>query len=114
MPKTLTPGVRPVAVLLLLMGIAPQSSRAQTPQPIVFDVRFPSPEKHVAEVLAAVPTNGRAAIETMMAVWSPGFYRIEDYAKEVESFQARTPEGTELEVAQPAKNRWRIRTRGGP
>jgi hypothetical protein len=26
----------------------------------------------------------------MMAVWSPGFYRVEDYAKRVQGLSART------------------------
>ena len=68
----------------------------------------------VAEVDAMVPTGGRASIELMMAVWSPGFYRVEDYAKRVRDLSARAPDGTKLEVQQPKKNRWRLETGGRP
>ena len=60
-----------------------------------------------------VPTEGRPAVELMMAVWSPGFYRVEDYARKVEGVSARTPDGMALEVESTRKNRWRIANKGG-
>ena len=60
-----------------------------------------------------VPTEGRPAVELMMAVWSPGFYRVEDYARKVEGLSARTPDGMALEVEATRKNRWRIANKGG-
>ena len=85
---------------------------ARTPEPIIYTVRL-LPETQAADVQAIVPTDGRAAIEVMMAVWSPGFYRVENYARYVEGLTARTPDGTVLEVSQPRANRWRIQTSGG-
>ncbi len=79
---------------------------------VVFTVRFPSPTSHVAEVEAVIPTSKRAAVELIMPVWTPGYYRVENYARRVQDFAARTPEGTALEVEQPQPNRWRIRTGG--
>ena len=35
------------------------------------------------------PRPGARAIEIMMAVWSPGFYRVEDYARRVEELSAK-------------------------
>ena len=58
------------------------------------------------------PTAGRPAIEIMMAVWSPGFYRVEDYARRVEDLSAKAADGTELKVEHPEKNRWRVETGG--
>ena len=58
------------------------------------------------------PTSGRPAIEIMMAVWSPGFYRVEDYAKRVEDLSAKAADGTVLKVEHPEKNRWQIETGG--
>ena len=49
-----------------------------------------------------------------MAVWSPGFYRVEDYARKVEGVSARTPDGAPLEVEATTKNRWRISGKGAP
>ena len=47
-----------------------------------------------------------------MPVWSPGYYRVQDYAKQVDSFAARTPDGMPLAVTHHEKNRWRIQTDG--
>ncbi len=50
----------------------------------------------------------------MMAVWSPGFYRVEDYAKRVEDLGAVALDGTPLKVEHPEKNRWKVETGGRP
>jgi len=47
-----------------------------------------------------------------MPVWAPGFYRVEDYANQVEGLEARTPDGMKIDVEQTRKNRWRI-AKGG-
>src|SRR6185295_5597185 len=70
------------------------------------------PETHYAEIEATIPTERRASIELMMPVWSPGFYRVEDYASRVQNLAARLPDGKALPVEQPQKNRWRIQTSG--
>jgi predicted metalloprotease with PDZ domain len=88
-------------------------SRAETPEPILYTLKFPAPEKHVAEVEAVFPTDKRSSLDLMMAVWSPGFYRVQDYARRVEGFTARSTDGARLDVEQPQKNRWRVQTRGG-
>lgn len=98
---------------LTLVGIAPQTKAARRLEPITYIVRFPSPDTQVAEVRVRVHTARRPTIEMMMAVWSPGFYRIEDYASRVQDFTAQTPDGTRLEV-EARKNRWRIHTSGKP
>jgi predicted metalloprotease with PDZ domain len=100
------------AIVLGVVGLIPRAAAAEQPEPIIYTVRFPSPEKHLAEVEAVVPTGGRPAVELMMALWSPGFYRVEDYARKVENLSARTPDGAPLGVESTTKNRWRISSKG--
>ena len=102
-----------LGIVLGLAGLPASAGAAEGPEPIAYTVRFPSPEKHIAEVEAVVPTEGRPAVELMMAVWSPGFYRVEDYARKLEGLSARTPDGMALEVEVTRKNRWRIANKGG-
>jgi predicted metalloprotease with PDZ domain len=83
-------------------------------EPIVYTVKFPEPAKHYALVEAVVPTGKQAAVELMMPVWTPGFYRVENYAGKVDNLSARTPEGKMLPVEQPRKNRWRVQVGGAP
>jgi predicted metalloprotease with PDZ domain len=99
----------------MLLGLASPASRAR-PVPAVeeisFTVRFPAPDKHIAEVEARYPTNGRASVELMMPIWTPGFYRVENYAGQVRDLSANTPDGQALQVEQPKKNRWTVQTGG--
>ena len=85
---------------------------AQAIEPIVYTVKVPKPDSHAAWVEAVFPTSGRPAVEIMMAVWSPGFYRVEDYAKRVEDLAAKAADGSVLKVERPVKNRWKIETGG--
>jgi predicted metalloprotease with PDZ domain len=96
-------------VLVLLSELA----RAEAPEPIRYTVKFPAAEKHLAEVEAVVPTEKRQSIELMMPVWSPGFYRVQDYVRRVEGLAARSAERATLEVEQQ-KNHWKITTGGAP
>jgi predicted metalloprotease with PDZ domain len=63
-------------------------------------------------VEATIPSKNAQAIELMMPVWTPGFYRVENYAAKVQDLAARTPDGNELKVEQSKKNRWLIQTGG--
>jgi predicted metalloprotease with PDZ domain len=85
---------------------------ARAAEPIVYTVKFPAPETHLAEVEAVFPADKSAAIELLLPVWSPGFYRVEDYASHVQNLSARTAEGQPLVVEPPSKNRWRVATQG--
>jgi predicted metalloprotease with PDZ domain len=100
----------PLAALLLTLLCITQGAYAA--EPIVYTVKFPAPASHIAEVEAVFPTGKQAMIELLLPVWSPGFYRVEDYASRVQNLSVRTAEGQQLVVEQPQKNRWRIATQG--
>lgn len=104
--------VVPVLLLVGLIGPAPRARSAPDAEPITYTVRFPAPDKHVAEVEASFPTGGGKTLELMMPRWTPGFYRVENYADKVQDLVAKTPGGDTLKVEQPKKNRWTIQTGG--
>jgi predicted metalloprotease with PDZ domain len=81
---------------------------------IIYTVKFPEPAKHSTLIEMLVPTGKRESIDLCMAQWSPGFYRLENYAGRLRTLAARTPDGKQLDIEQPRKNRWRIRTQGAP
>lgn len=112
MRKRVSLGLLFVLFLAALTHLAPPARTAPAPEPIVYTVKFPAPDKHLAQVEATIPTGGQASVELMMPVWSPGFYRIEDYAGRVQELSARAPDGTALRVEQPKKNRWQVQTGG--
>ncbi len=88
-------------VLLGLIGFCPRVVSAQSLEPIIYTVKISSPEKHIAEVVAAVPAKGYESIELMMPIWSPGYYRVEDYAKRISDLSARTQDGRTLDLTRP-------------
>lgn len=82
-------------------------------EPIVYRLRAPSPASHILEVEASIPVDAsKDSVEIRMARWSPGFYRIEDYAGKVQDLTARAENGAALGVEKSRPNRWLIRTGG--
>lgn len=104
--------LRSLIAALTLSGLVCAAPLARAAEPIIYTVKFPAPDTRIAEVEASFPTGKQATIELMMPVWSPGFYRVEDYASRVQSLSARTADGKTLSVEQPQKNRWRVETGG--
>jgi predicted metalloprotease with PDZ domain len=103
----------PCLVLALALAAAGLHG-APSPMPISYTLRFPAPQTHYVEVEARIPTDGRPAIELMMAVWTPGSYLLREYSRTVEEVSAATEAGEPLSVEKSAKNRWRIGTRQAP
>jgi predicted metalloprotease with PDZ domain len=103
--------LRVVSIVMVvgLTGVAPARS-LQVVEPITYTVKFPAPSRHLAAVEAVFPAEGRASVELMMPVWTPGFYRVENYADKIQELSARTPDGQALRVEQSRKNRWSIST----
>ena len=108
------PARRTRAFIAAALCLAPLCAAAQQLQSIVYTLRAPQPATHVLQVEATVPTERRDSVDLMMAIWSPGYYRIEHYETRVRGFAARAGDGTALRFTQPAANRWRVYTAGRP
>src|SRR5262245_3168227 len=101
-----------LAVVVSIALAAPTRLEAQKLEPIAYTVRIPAPDSHFVEVEALVPTGGRGSIELMMPIWSPGYYRVEDYAAQVSDVAAKTTDGKTLSIEKTDKNHWRLDTGG--
>ena len=106
-----------IIVALVVVGVVPplsaQTARSARVEPIRYVVSFPAPETHYIEIAATVPTGGRADVELMMAVWTPGSYLIREYQRNVERVTA-SASGRPLAIEKSSKNRWRVVTGGAP
>ena len=100
------------AAAALLMTYADSAAAQTAVEPIRYTVSFPAPQTHYMEVTAAVPTERRADVELMMAVWTPGSYLVREYERNVEAVTAAAPDGKALAVVKSDKNRWRVTTGG--
>jgi predicted metalloprotease with PDZ domain len=85
---------------------------AQKLEPLVYTIRFPEPASKTFTVDVAVPTGKRESVELMMAIWSPGFYGIQNYADRVTAFKATAADGATLDVQKPSGSRWVVATGG--
>lgn len=81
-------------------------------EPVRYSVRFPAPQTHYVEVEARIPAAGKAEVELMMPVWTPGSYLVREYAGKVEGFAAKKLDGSALEWSRSRKNRWKVATGG--
>ncbi|MGE4620064.1 MAG: PDZ domain-containing protein [Planctomycetota bacterium] len=57
------------------------------------------------------PTDG--ILKLWMPVWTPGSYKIRDYARHIEEIEATDPAGNVLPIDRPTKNSWLIKTTPG-
>lgn len=101
-----------VVALVLTLAVTAFLEAAPRVEPAVYTVRFPAPADHLASIEATFPTGGQASIEIMLPIWSPGYYKVEDYAAQVRDLTARTTSGRALAVERIPPNRWRIATGG--
>ncbi len=101
-------------VHLLLGGLRVACVQAQAAEPVRYAMRAPAPETHVVEVVMTIPSRGLPEVEVMMPVWSPGYYRVEDYAEQLLDLAAEREDGRSLHVEVAHPNRWRVTTGGAP
>jgi predicted metalloprotease with PDZ domain len=100
-----------VAMIALAVAVA-QPAAAQELAPIAYVIRIPAPATHEIVVQATVPTSGQPSLDLMMPTWSPGYYRVEDYAANLRDVTAETLDGQPLVVEKTNANHWRVVTRG--
>lgn len=84
----------------------------QAAAPIRYTISFPAPRTHYIDVVALVPTAGKAQVDLMMAVWTPGSYLVREFARHVEAVRAFGAGDAALPIVKTQKNRWRVTTHG--
>lgn len=94
----------------IMSTLPPPDARAA--EPIRYSVRFPAPQTHYVEVEARIPTAGKAEVELMMPVWTPGSYLVREYAGKVEDLAVKKADGSPLTATKSRKNRWKVATGG--
>ena len=103
-----------VALVALVGGV--QWAAAQALEPIAYVIRIPDPATHEIVVEATMPatvsSSGSSSLDLMMPTWSPGYYRVEDYAANVREISAQTIDGQPLVIEKTNGNHWKVDTRG--
>lgn len=81
-------------------------------QEVSYHLQVVDRAQQTARVTARFPTKDQDELLLFAACWSPGYYRLEKYWERWSQFTAQADTGKQLELTQPAPNRWRIATQG--
>jgi predicted metalloprotease with PDZ domain len=104
------------AIRLLLIGLAFLAatgiSRGDQQGALEFTVSMERPHRHYYHVLLRCQGLGNDVIDFKLPAWTPGYYRIMDYARNVLNFRVENEAGTPLAWEKTAKNTWRVETGG--
>lgn len=80
---------------------------------MVFTVSMEQPDTHIYHVVFRCEGLKGATQDFKMPVWSPGYYGIRDFAKNVRNFRAEDGAGRELQWEKTA-NDWKVQTNNTP
>lgn len=104
----------PAALLIIAIIIAASPCLAQAQShataPVLFiTVSMERPTTHYYHVVFRADGLKGETQDFKMPAWTPGYYRIMDYAKYVKDFRAEDGAGRPLAWEKTAKNTWRVR-----
>ena len=94
--------MRPLLALLIAIPLSAQT--------INYDVSMRSPAARLLHVAAEFPARGKDTLFVSLPAWSPGSYEIQNYARYVRHFGAKTSSGQALFWDRFDKDTWRIAT----
>ena len=94
--------------VFLATAAAPQDGRLE----IEYTVKVADIPGQLFHVSTDIRHINQPALELSLPVWSPGWYMIENYAKNIFRFRVTEPGGRQLRPALVRKQTWRIDTRG--
>jgi len=100
-------------LVAFVLALAPASFPAQarsTSPAVSITVSMERPTSHYYHVILRADGLRGETQDLKMPVWTPGYYRIMDYAKFVKDFRAEDGAGRALPFEKTAKNVWRVRT----
>lgn len=85
--------------LLFFLSLPPQ-------KPIEVAIGMDHPERHYFQVTTLFPATAKEGREVKMAVWTPGSYKVRDFARNLESFQALDLDDKPLPWQKKDKSTW--------
>lgn len=94
----------------LLLALCGNVAEGQTLQ---YDISFEDAANHYITVELTVDKLGNGPITLMMPVWTPGSYLIREYARNIDTVSAATPDGARLSLEKLSRNRWLLEPEDG-
>ncbi len=97
-----TPAKRRLYLLLLVFSFL-ASRAADEPFRIDYTVDVANMEEHLFHVAAEVKNIRQDSVELSLPVWTPGWYTLENYARNISRFIVRGPDGARLNHERTAR-----------
>ncbi|HTQ84924.1 MAG TPA: PDZ domain-containing protein [Candidatus Solibacter sp.] len=97
-------------LVLILLLAAPGALPAA--DSVDYELRFGASNTHLLDITIRAGGLSGAAAEFAMPDWAPGSYSINDYARNVQNFEAHAADGHELAWRKSDKQTWRIELAG--
>jgi len=94
------------------MLLAPVAVAQQGRLAIAYTVKVADIPGQLFHVTTEIENINQPSLDLSLPVWSPGWYVIENYAKNVSRFRVTEPGGRQLRPALVRKQTWRIDTKG--
>jgi predicted metalloprotease with PDZ domain len=93
-----------IAVVILLLGVAPALAQA----PVEYRLSFPQPEHRWMQVEVTFREVPSAPLEIRMSRSSPGRYALHEFAKNVFDVRIRDGKGSQPAVTRPNPHQWTV------
>ncbi|HSQ19065.1 MAG TPA: hypothetical protein VLR92_01700, partial [Blastocatellia bacterium] len=98
------------AAILMLSSAALAQKREKLE--IDYTVSIPSVENRLFHITTDVKTISEPRLELSLPTWTPGWYTVENYFKNVLRFKITDAKGNRLQPAMIRKQTWRVETKG--
>jgi predicted metalloprotease with PDZ domain len=114
MPRKTTFRLSLITLLGIVLLLVSESSHAQKRDAFKIDytVSISSLEEHLFHVKTNIRNINEPTLELSLPTWTPGWYTVEDYFKNVLRFKVTDSKGNRLQPQMIRKQTWRIDTRG--
>src|SRR5215475_3878385 len=96
----------------LSVVVAPAAMAQPRGLEVEYTVKIADIPGQLFHVTTDIRNINQPALDLSLPVWSPGWYVIENYAKNILRFRVTEPGGRELRAEQVRKQTWRIDTKG--
>lgn len=96
--------------LLIIIFFCAEPVVAQKQGSMAFQVSMPDPSSHTYHVVFTCNGIQAEKLDLKMPAWTPGYYQLLNYAKNVENFIATDADGKEILWSKADQNSWRLQT----
>src|SRR5262245_30773385 len=96
--------------VILSAGALANASAA--PLHVDYTVRVASVDERLFHVTAEIKDINQPRLDLSLPVWTPGWYTVENYAKNILRLKIRDASGNSIQYIRVRKQTWRVPTKG--